>query len=301
MNETIFVLPLEFKVAQVCRIVYTYIFLTFGLTGNLISAVVYLRPVFRSTAMGVYLATISIQSEILLVTNWIVAYPIFKFPQTEFHCRFTSALNNSLFNSIAFLVITISTDRFLLVFYPHRFLIIKKLKFQISVILIVFSTAVLLNIPLILKTQLGEYGCMWIKENGFHYLIPFMAKDLVFNLLIPIVSNLAITIVFIRKLNESSSKSKKITSNSKFTIGSLVNAVFFMISNFPILTSSIIGIVLVIKFDEVSYEVLQIVNVFEQVSKLLCVTYYSFSIVLNFTFNSIFRKELLYLIKKPFK
>jgi hypothetical protein len=195
---------------------YTYLFLPVGVISNLISITIFLRSTFRNTAMGLYLATISIQSEILLITLWLTLYTPFKFDFKYFAwCDFGVFIPIIMFQSTSFLVAAVSLDRYSMVKHPNKFLFIKKLKFQLLLVIVVLAFSILCNISYIsFENKLFLFSKCEGTGLDYKLAVGFIIKDIFIDYLIPILIMSITTAIIVRdvfRLKRKLNKNKKLS------------------------------------------------------------------------------------------
>jgi hypothetical protein len=288
------------------KIIYTYFFLIIGLFSNFISTIIFLRSHFRKNAMGIYLASFSIQSEVLLVTLWLSMYSPFKFERVSTWCKLFEILPSIMFQSTSLLIAAVSLDRYILVIHPLKFNFIKKLKFQIIVVflILVFSiSCCIIEVFFNDSVSANALQCQ-PNTNEFIYLVVLCIKDIVINYTGPITIMIITSFILLKeffKLKRKFNKDRKLSKKDyNFAIASVISIIFFVLCCFPYMMNQIVVMYFLIKskankfnFDD---EYSNSLGLTGTICNFFRVTYYSFSIIPHICFNVLFRSELVALI-----
>ena len=116
------------------------IFLTvFGLTGNLIVFLVYIKKAFRDVPMFRYYAISAIFETLELLLIWPFNYPdYFQFNQNSISCKTVQYLAYLFTQYVSWIAVVIAFDRLISIKYSNKYQIRKKFSFQITVLSIFF-------------------------------------------------------------------------------------------------------------------------------------------------------------------
>jgi hypothetical protein len=283
--------------------IYTYLFLPTGVIGNLLSLVIFLRSTFRSTAMGIYQAAISIQSEIFLVSYYLNINLIFL--NSEITCKIQYVLPLIFLQSTTLLVTVVSVDRFLLVFYPKKFAFLKTLKFQLIVVLLILVFSILLNLVSMLNMFYDIFSMRCGGTNKYVHLVVIFVIDLVFCNAIPMIimtitSALIISKVF--KLKRKLNKDKKLSRRDyHFALSSIISVVFFMVCCLPYFMNVIATIYFFVKHEgshTISFlEDRYATTLAEYICWFFRFSSFSFSFIVHLSFNVLYRSEFISLFR----
>jgi hypothetical protein len=303
MDQNIDLLKKYEDLIKILPNIYKYLFLPIGIIGNLLSIVIFLRSTFRSTAMGLYQAAISIQSEIFLVSYYLNINLIFL--NSEIMCKIQRILPQIFLQSTTILVTVVSVDRFLLVFYPKKFVFLKTLKFQLIVVLLILVFSILLNLVSVFNIFYDSLSMRCGVTSDYIHTVVISVIDLVFCNAIPMIimiitSALVISKVF--KLKRKLNKDKKLSRKEyNFAIATIVSVVFFMVCCLPYFMSVVALIYLYVK-QKNSHIVSLLQDAYaSRLSDTICwffrFCFFSFSFIAHLSFNFLYRSELISLFR----
>ena len=119
-----------------------------GLIGNTLVIYILSRPKFKKESLFRYLLIASINDTIFLSYIWSLSYiSEFKLNSIEILCKLFFYTSRIFFSLSPWIIVISSIDRFIATKYPTHYLFRKKFKYQALVILIVFISITLINIP----------------------------------------------------------------------------------------------------------------------------------------------------------
>jgi hypothetical protein len=303
MNQNIDLIQKLDDLIKIYPQIYTYLFFPIGAIGNLLSIVIFLRSTFRTTAMGIYQATISIQSEIFLISYYLKINLIFL--NSEIMCKIQFVLPLIFLQSTTLLVTVVSVDRYLLVFYPKKFAFLKALKFQLIVVLFILVFSILLNLVSVFNIFYDTFIMMCDGTNDYVHLVVIRVIDLIFCNAIPLIimiitSALIISKVF--KLKRKLNKDKKLSRRDyHFALSSIISVVFFMVCCLPYFMNVIATICFYVKQKKTHIISLLEDGYATRLADNICwffrFSFFSFSFIVHLSFNVLYRSEFISLFR----
>ena len=246
-------------------LIFQYGIFPIGIISNLFSIIIFSRKTFRETGMGVYLLSESILFEIALISQLLVQFKTFNFtPRSNATCKLLQMTFFVSIASITYLSTMVSIDRFFLIKYPQKFKIIKKLKFQLIVVLVTII------LPILTYTYY-IYCVVFVEEDNQceltdtatanSFMISYTLIPAIFNILIPVIIMTITAIIIIvyvfrikRKVHQQTGLQKK---DYLFAISSIVPIIFFLICNIPFLIYNVFSTYLAI---DISSSVLTVLS-----------------------------------------
>jgi hypothetical protein len=133
-----------------------------ALLGNSIIFYILAKPEFRSQSFFRYLFIGTILDTINVLFIWPTYYPdYFLISEYRVSCNLYQYISDICFSLSGWIIIFTSLDTFLLVKYPTKFKLIKSLKSQMLILLILFiSFCALYSTDWIFMIVDSEYGCI---------------------------------------------------------------------------------------------------------------------------------------------
>ena len=227
------------------NIITTISFTVIGLVGNSLVLYVFSRKEFREKAMFRYLIAATIFDILNLLLLWFYNYPEqFKMNTYSFNCKIIVYLVNFAYSTNPWFILLSTFDRFLHVYYPHKFKFRNRLNFQLTQIALIIILMLIINLPFYfyfdLSGSLNETSCGYVENIE---MIGFIAVLLPFILMI--LSTVLIANKLIGKKIDQTNRIKH--KNEKQFIKILISMdLFFLICNLPsciyILTSDLMSI-----------------------------------------------------------
>lgn len=144
-------------------LLYWYVFLIvtiFGTFGSILMFFVYMQPKFRKLSVSTYFCAMSV-SNLVININAILQFldnyfDINLFDNSEFTCKtlhFVIFLAGPL---SAWFLVAAGIDRYLSIFYPGRFAIIKKSRFSLAAVLAILTLNIAIYFHLFLNLYLSK-------------------------------------------------------------------------------------------------------------------------------------------------
>ena len=238
------------------------------------------ESVFRCLFIGTIFNTIN------ALHIWPSNYPDFFLKNKSlFSCILINYVSAVFDTFSAWMIVLTSTDIYLTVKYPTKFLFRKKINYQMIIISILFILFCSLYSPYFIYTTIDpNYGCIAVSfEIAFYINLYFLILFTVLPFIIMAITN-SLTYLHLQKRQINQNNSKKAKRLFKTSLG--LN-LFFLISNIPVSTVFIIGNISNINFSNVIY------NIF----KLITYAYFSLDFFIYYIANRLFRVYFFYLIK----
>jgi hypothetical protein len=300
---------------------YIFTFLT-GIVFNLLAFMVYSGRNFSRHSSAIYFKAMSLNDfAYTLVTSMDVLYFAFDVDlqyNNYFLCKFYGFIFASLSPVSNYLLVFISLDRFIKIKFPHKFAFINKKKFQLSLILLnyvfnflfymvsIWNTKILQIVSFKNQTNVTSnlsytYNYICFYDDNIVAISDMM--DLFNSTIVPFALLILISIVMIFVIFKSRLRSSAARSSSSRGLGSSLNVISSKDRKFALTTISLNVLFLLLTLpatiftnfsrnfdDNVEY----IIN-----RTLVCVLYFNYSIgfFVQLAFNSIFRDELLRILK----
>lgn len=282
--------------------------LSLGVPGNLISLLVFWRLIYKNkTNMGMlYTLQCSIDLFALVwvqiaTRNQTSPFDFTITDSSEFTCRAAMYLRRLSLHMCSWMAVISAFDRFVFVFYEHRFGYLRRKSTMLSLIA---STLTLL-------TLVNFINFFYYLQDGLHCTANFgvlLSSDLisiVFRTYIPFALIFYFNFSMIRKLAKSSSSSNMATHTRghrrerHFTIAVMSHDVMFFATHFPLSISSIVFDLVVYSRMFESSGLLLVeaqVNFAQMIFQNVSFLDKAFSFFTYFTFNKLFRKQFFRLI-----
>lgn len=281
------------------------IIICLGIIGNLISFIVFCRPVFRKNSVSVYCRALAIFDCFTLCQLSMdisqLFYDFYPPDNSDIFCKIFY-YNSTAFSCIlAWILVAFSVDKVIIMKKSTRFDFFKKRSFQLSVVavLAVFNL-LLFSEVLILLVRVPE-----IKDNSTQllcdltampYIEIFGALYLIIGSLVPFLIMIATSVFTAKLLKESRHRSighgnsvivqKRKNRDLKFAATSLTFNCLFIILTLPLVFYYVLSSAGI----EMSMEYFESSSIF---FFLNC----SISFLVHFISNSIFRKELCIILR----
>lgn len=306
------------------------IIIIFGLVGNFFVAMVYSTRSLRKFSITTYYLFISFFDTLPLVDYFLNHYLKYQHYYditilSDFMCKtFGFYFSYSIGPISHWLLVMVSLDRFFSVYFIHRFPIIYKLKFQLSVIAFIIVFNIFSYSPLIWKSHLSSYVTLNFNGsesdpqevviftycNTDYYSWEFW-MDLFNSSLVPFTFMIVLSIAIIIRIKKSRYRSNSMrlttsTSNSmvpnricrrdrKFAITSITLNLFFLCLSLPSVTLNLLYHYKVGIGDnsQTDFVTSHIVNLFYH-------GYYASGFYVQFCVNSLFRDTFWSMVKKVY-
>lgn len=287
---------MSFFLNWICRI----LILLVGIKGNLIGLVIFSKESFRKRLRS-YIIYISIALVDLIYLFYAISKDILNNLAISLSsisnqsCKIIKFLNYALGPNLAWLLVFISIEKFLSIRFP-RFKLIKRVSYQVTIILVIIHINLLVYMPILSMSVLiinydnltNETTKVCRFEHSSQYalvnLVDFFNSTLLPALFMFVFSILLITTIFrsrarVMRLNNLNKNKILFRKDAKFAISSIVLNVFFIILNAPICIGNFID---------------TLADDSDLFQSFYCIYYVSFCVnfhVLYFT-NSIFRHQV---------
>ena len=280
-----------------------------GVLGNIITFIVFCRPVFRKNSISIYCSTLALFDSYIIV-QLVADFSLFfnnVFPpdDSEAWCKLYNYISTAFSAIPAWVLVMFSLDKFWNMKTNNRFGFIKKRWFQVIVVLLnvvihlLFYCEILILLNRRSIRQNTAYSCDFQYMN---YFIIFNGIYLVESNILPFIIMIVTSVLMTKALvssrrkvqgNNTAGTSSNIKSRKsrdfKFAVTSLTFNIVFIVLKMPL---TIYYLLYVAGLDAGSY--------YYQISTVLFYTNSSINILVHLTSNSIFRTELWILIKLPF-
>ena len=188
-----------------------------GLIGNSISIAVYFGKEFRKNTLGNYFAAHSFMDIIFILSMFIFEIQPFLFPQYILFCQLLIFAQSFSQIATSWIQVTNSIDRTVLVTMPKRMMFMRKLKFQICILILISIASALLTIPNLINMFQGvirdQLTCF--NENTeplFFYYLSCIILYVILPFLIMLACSIIIIVTIKRKgsaLNQSDTRKQR--------------------------------------------------------------------------------------------
>lgn len=179
----------------------TLVACAFGFLGNTITAIVYLQKKFREKSLGTYFVAVGTSEQLLLISNVLMVVKPFIWLQTEFLCKGIRFSQPLLGCTSSWLHVLNSIDRTIMVIYPKRMLLMRKIGFQVLLIIIViFISVAISSVSWINSTFVAgneENFCVANDSMDMYY---YSLAFTLFYIALPFIFMLTCSIIMIVKL-----------------------------------------------------------------------------------------------------
>lgn len=277
-----------------------------GIIGNLISFIVFCRPVFRKNSISVYCCALAIFDcfvlNQLIMDIYLLFFDYFPPNYSEITCKIYYYISTAFSNIPAWILVSFSIDKMLSMKTSKRFEFIKKRSFQIGIIAVFAIVNILLfaeilvllkRVPLYPNNSLD----LICDLNKMPLVSIFGALYLLIGSIVPFII-MSFSSVSIFKLLKESRKKTIGNGNSalvynrknrdfKFAVSSLTFNCLFITLKMPIAIYYVL-----------SSAGLNIPNYIFNCASLLFFTNSSIGFLVHLISNSIFRKELGTILRK---
>ena len=239
-----------FLLNDMWNILHNIFVLLSGTIGNILSFIIYSRPMFRNSMTSFLFRVLAVTDTLALNygtwDNWLRYVrdgPVFT--ETKFYCKFSTYLRFLLADLPVWVLVLVSIERVIGVTVPHRARLLITKKRTIGALIFLYIFLMCYNIPMYISpgsevSTVGNvtiYKCKTTQEyrNLAYHVIPWM--DLVIYALLPLLlmlvsSIIIITIVVRRKKMLGAARSKSSDTNA-LTITLLTVCFVFMLLTLP--------------------------------------------------------------------
>lgn len=282
-----------------------------GIIGNLISFVVFCRPVFTKNSISVYCCALAIFDSFLAINQLYIdiylSLDYFPPEHSDIVCKIYYYITTAFSGIPAWILVAFSIDKILSMRKSRRLELIKKRSFQFGIIavfaisnILIFSEVLaLIGLVPVDESNFTEFTCdltemPYVGIIGGLYLLEAS--------IVPFLIMFGTSITIVRLITRSGRKSigygknalaqRRKTRDFKFAVTSLTFNCLFITLRLP----------LVLFYILTSVEI-YVTDSYLQIASLLFFINSSISFLVHFASNSIFRKELviLFKIRLPFK
>ena len=281
-----------------------------GIIGNLITFIVFCRPVFRKNSISIYCTTLALFDSYIvvqLISDVSLFFNNFYPPDdSEAWCKIYNFISTAFSAIPGWILVMFSFDKFWNMKKHHRFGFIKKRWFQVTVVLVnvVIHLGMYCGILIFLtrRSKGKNYSCEFgYMKNILIYIGMYLAEGNILPFLIMIVTSVLMTKALVssrRKVQGNNGATANGTSSNiksrksrdfKFAVTSLTFNILFIVLKMPL---TIYYLLFAAGMNVNSY--------YYQISTVLFYANSSINILVHLASNSIFRKELWILIKLPF-
>ena len=126
----------------------TIIFSVIGVIGNVLILHIFTRKEFLRKSMFRYLIVAALLDIINLILLWPYNYPdFFQVDTNLMSCKFIMYLSNFAYSANPWFILLSTFDRFLHVYYPHKFKFRNRLKFQLTQMIFITIFMLIINLP----------------------------------------------------------------------------------------------------------------------------------------------------------
>lgn len=282
--------------------------LSLGVPGNLISLLVFWRLIYTNkTNMGMlYTLQCSIDLFALVwvqiaTRNQTSPFDFTISDSSEFTCRMAMYLRRLSLHMCSWMAVISAFDRFVFVFYEHRFGYLRRKSTMLSIIASTLTLLALVNFINFFYYLQDSLQC----TASFGVLLTSDLISIVFRTYIPFALIFYFNFSMIRKLDKSSSSFSSSSSNMAahtrghrrerhFTIAVMSHDVMFFATHFPLSISSIVFDLVVYSRVFESSGLLLVeaqVNFAQMIFQNVSFLDKAFSFFTYFTFNKLFRKQ----------
>ena len=287
---------------------YVLILAPIGIVTNALSVVIFCRKNLNKTNMGFYNICVAV-SNIITIFYYIFAQNSTLTLNTDLltisdiSCRLTYFFRRTIREISPAIESLISFDRFLEVFFPRRFPIMRNKKFLMALICLIYFTL-----------------CAISFENLLYYLSVTVAKnkttksctatravsissDIVSNVLrtyIPLILMVGLDTAIVLKLVKSKSmlKNRDHSKENEFTKTVVMISSIFFLLNIPGAVSYIVRIVFKEGYELPSNNLTMVeITLAFNITYLIATSYYFAHFFIHLRFNKLFRSEFLILFR----
>jgi hypothetical protein len=281
--------------------------ISFGLIGNFFSFLVFSRKQFNNTIFNVYFRLITITDSVSILTqlnySLKIGFNIDIKLISNLSCKLLDYFIYSSCPISSYILVYISIDRMLNVTYPNEFQFRHKKRTQFSICSFIILFNMFYYIPILFYRRLDLYPtfnnqtnqtelirkCIYTNNRFIYWM------DLFFSTVIPFVFMFMFTAITILVLFRSKRRTNGISDRDvKFAITSIALNICFFLFLFPLNLFLLLSIY--VNFNNES--------VYELKFIILLTIYsinYSNMFYVNLIVNSIFRNELVLMLKSWFK
>ena len=282
-----------------------------GIIGNLISFIIFCRPVFRKNSISVYSCALALFDSFLAINQFYIdiylSLDFFPPEHSDIVCKIYYYITTAFSGIPAWILVAFSIDKILSMRKSRRFEFIKKRAFQYGLIavfaignILIFSEVLVLigRVPNE-ESNFTEFTC---DLTEMPYVGIIGALYLLEASIIPFLIMFGTSVTIVRLITRSGRKSigigknaltqKRKTRDFKFAVTSLTFNCLFITLRLPLVLFYILTSAGIYMPDS-----------YFQLASLLFFIDSSNSFLVHFASNSIFRKELvvLFRIRLPFK
>jgi hypothetical protein len=276
---------------------YSWIIQTIiGFIGNTINIFIFSSKSFRSIPINRYLVFLSIADILMLSMKWSDTVTSIS-KKNILICKYARFVTLVLFQFCAWISVLISIDRIVAVINPFRYTKLSTLRHQIIAItgLVILLSA--LNTPLIFYSKITVNGnkslCTSISGhqeigNWVYTIFSLLFISIVIPIIIMAISTAMIAFKLVRLKSKLNKSYEREVRYAKTLVAMMV---FFIFCNLPICISFFLNPLLLSDKADIIYLVGAICGVITSF-------YNSFSFLIYFTSNDLFRETFIALIKR---
>ena len=269
-----------------------------GIIGNIISFIVFSRKTFRNNSISTYLKALAVADCLTLIQIfqdiYVLAYATAFVNESDFTCKIFYYLWMEYTSLPGWILVAFSIDK-MLNMRTSTPKILKSKLFQWSVVagIVVFHILIYSELLVSLKIVLarGVYMC---NLNFLDYFSIFTYAQLSISCLIPFAIMLITTILTIRSLSKSrlslerigKEDKKRKSRDIKYAASSVAFNVFFVVCKVPLFVGPLLPV-------SAAY----IIPYFLPIGVLIFLINCSSTVFIHFATNSIFRRELLTILR----
>ena len=299
----------RYEINQTLLLISLFTLMPSGVLMNITQILVYLRKKFSKNSMAVYLIAISLNNIFILVSTslrFANAIKVFSYEEnTDIGCRLAQFFIRFFYNSCSWLNFLLTFDRLIFILYPKK---LKKLQTKSNNIKIIFSMYALLfmlNSPSFFFTNTEI-----LNQHTNQSILVCVASPLLsisreaaaqfFGMYIPIFLMFITNLVLIGKVAKSRKKIGSIKElNFAFTL--VISNILFLISFIPF--SALLIAIILVTIDPtlpMNPTVGSFLALYETCAFIVACYNYSFGLVVQLTFNKLFRKEFVSMLANLF-
>ena len=208
-----------FKVATFLTTYWFPLLVPIGLVGNTLSFLVMIKPNNRKMSTCIYMAGISVNDNLMMILglhNWLVsAMKVHEFKPLE--CTFSSYAVLLCLQNSTFLVLAMTSDKYIAIKWPHRAAIYSTSRRATMTVIGVYAAVIIYNIPHVFMSKLKGDVCVAYSAGGviakFYSWLSFVV-----NAIIPFTLLLYMNYVIIKKVQNSRKMFGNIESNEQSVV-----------------------------------------------------------------------------------
>ena len=208
-----------FKVATFLTTYWFPVLVPVGLVGNALSFLVMIKPNNRKLSTCIYMAGISVNDNMMMflgLHNWLVsAMKVHEFKPLE--CTFSSYAVLLCLQNSTFLVLAMTSDKYIAIKWPHRAAIYSTSRRAAMTVIGVYTAVIIYNIPHVFMSKLKGDVCVAYSDGGaitkFYSWLSFVV-----NAIIPFTLLLYMNYVIIKKVQNSGKMFGNIESNEQSVV-----------------------------------------------------------------------------------